>query len=168
MTEGKTPDTTSSCDSTGREGRQSGGGISVRELRSDEFAGADEVWRDYHGTTGDPATDRVIAVFSGPVIVSLARCRRHPDGMEVDGIFTPETHRRMGYSRICVGALIEACHNDDLYMHAIRSLTGFYAEFGFVAIGERDLPWAIRERYVWAAGNLEGADVQPMVRKAGP
>jgi hypothetical protein len=36
-----------------------------------------------------------------------------------------------------------------------------------VPIPETDLPPTIRERYTWAAGNLEGAEVQPMVRKAG-
>jgi N-acetylglutamate synthase-like GNAT family acetyltransferase len=52
-------------------------------------------------------------------------------------------------------------------MYAVRHLTAFYASFGFVPIPETDLPPTIRERYTWAAGNLEGAEVQPMVRKAG-
>ncbi|MEI7855935.1 MAG: GNAT family N-acetyltransferase [Methanomicrobiales archaeon] len=140
---------------------------SVRELRSDEFPAADTFWVEYHETTGDPATDRIFAVFSGELLVSLARCRRHPDGMDVDGIFTPEEHRLKGYSRLAVGALVEACHNDDLYMHAVRHLIGFYTKQGFIPIAEKDLPPTIRERYVWAGGNLEGAEVQPMYRKAG-
>jgi hypothetical protein len=52
-------------------------------------------------------------------------------------------------------------------MHAVRHLVPFYQSFGFLSIAERELPQTIRERYVWAAGNLEGADVQPMRRKAG-
>lgn len=139
----------------------------VRELMAKEFAAADEVWLDYHETKGDPATDRIIAVFIGDSIVSLARCRRHTDGLEVDGVFTPVSQRRKGYSQIAVEALVEACHNDDLYMHAVRGLVPFYASFGFECIPEKALPPTIRERYVWAAGNLEGADVQPMHRKAG-
>jgi PAS domain S-box-containing protein len=139
----------------------------VRELRPDEFSAADRCWVDYHDTTGDPATDRIFAVFVGDWIVSLARCRRHPDGMDVDGIFTPEGERRKGYSRLAVGALVDACHNDVLYMHAVRHLTGFYAKMGFVPIEEKELPATIRERYLWAGGNLEGAEVQPMYRKAG-
>jgi GNAT superfamily N-acetyltransferase len=87
--------------------------------------------------------------------------------MDVDGIFTPAEHRRKGYSRLAVSALVEACHNDDLYMHAVRHLVGFYAEQGFFPIEEKVLPPTIRERYVWAGGNLEGAEVQPMLRKAG-
>jgi PAS domain S-box-containing protein len=137
----------------------------VRELRTDEFLEADALWYEYHETKGVPGTDRIFGVFLGPVIVSLARCRKHPDGMEVDGIFTPDKNRNKGYSRMAVRALVEACHNDDLYMHAVLHLTGFYRTFGFLPIEEKILPPTIRERYTWAAGNLEGAQVQPMYRK---
>lgn len=139
----------------------------VRELASAEFPLADAVWREYHETTGNPRTDRIIAVISEGTLVSLARCRRHPDGLEVDGIFTPEQYRKKGYAGLAVGALVEACHNDVLYMHAVRHLTGFYAKYGFGPIPENELPPTIRERYVWAAGNMEGAKVQPMRRNAG-
>jgi hypothetical protein len=139
----------------------------VRELTMGEFGNAAVAWRDYHETTGDPAVDRIFGVFSAGELVSLARCRRHPGGYEVDGIFTPVIHRRMGYSRLAMQALVEACHNDELYMYAVSHLTGFYAAFGFEPIPEKALPPTIRERYTWAAGNLEGAEVQPMYRKAG-
>lgn len=154
-------------ESVQRDGNNPDMKIIVRELRANEFPAADKIWVEYHETTGEPTTDRVFAAFSGELIVSLARCRRHPDGMDVDGIFTPEEHRRKGYSRLAVGALVEACHNDDLYMHAVRHLIGFYATMGFVPIDEKELPPTIRERYLWAGGNLEGAEVQPMYRKAG-
>ena len=139
----------------------------VRELSVGEFDTAAAVWKDYHETTGAPASDRIFGVFHEGGLVSLARCRRHPGGIEVDGIWTPPGFRKHGYSRLVVAALVEACHNDDLYMYAVRHLTGFYAGFGFVPIPEKELPPAIRERYTWAAGNLEGAEVQPMVRRAG-
>jgi GNAT superfamily N-acetyltransferase len=139
----------------------------VRELRVDEFPQADLIWRDYHETIGDPALDRIFAVFCGLDLVSVARCRRHRDGLEVDGVFTPEHFRKKGYSRLAVDALVEACHNDDLYMYAVRHLVDFYSRFGFEPIPESSLPPAIRERYTWAAGNLEGAEVLPMQRKAG-
>lgn len=142
-------------------------GPEVRELAADEFSSADTAWIEYHETKGDPALDRIFAVITETGIVSLARCRRHPDGLEADGIFTLEEHRCKGYSRMAVSALVEACHNDDLYMHAVRDLIPFYQSFGFECIAERDLPQTIRERYVWAAGNLEGAYVEPMYRKAG-
>lgn len=139
----------------------------TRELREDEFGAAAAVWRDYHETSGNPATDRIFGVFSGGDLLSLGRCRRHDGGWEVDGIWTLPMHRGKGYSRLVVSALTEACHNDDLYMYAVRHLTGFYGRFGFVPILETNLPPTIRERYTWAAGNLEGAEVQPMMRKAG-
>lgn len=142
-------------------------GPEVRELTADEFPRADTVWSEYHETKGDPALDRIFAVILDEGIVSLARCRRHTDGMDVDGIFTPVEHRKKGYSHRAVSALVEACHNDDLYMHAVRHLVPFYQSYGFEIIAERDLPPTIRERYVWAAGNLEGAEVQPMHRRAG-
>lgn len=156
-----------SHDTLRRMGNQPDAEICVRELKRDEFSAADKIWLEYHDTTGDPASDRVFAVFSSNRIVSLARCRRHTDGMDVDGIFTPAEHRKKGYSRIAVGALVEACHNDDLYMHAVRHLIDFYKKEGFITIEEKELPQTIRERYVWAGGNLEGAEVQPMYRKAG-
>jgi GNAT superfamily N-acetyltransferase len=87
--------------------------------------------------------------------------------MAVDGIFTSVDHRRKGYSRLAVGALVEACHNNDLHMHAVRHLIGFYTKQGFAPIEEKVLPPTIRELYVWAGGNLEGAEVEPMLRKAG-
>ncbi|MCM2465248.1 GNAT family N-acetyltransferase [Methanoculleus oceani] len=153
---------------SGIEIRAAGIGPVVRELGSVEFSAANEVWRDYHGTVGDPDRDRVFAVFLAGTIVSLARCRRHPDGsMEVDGVFTSETCRGRGYARMAVNALVVACHNDDLFMYAVESLAGFYAGFGFISIPERDLPSGTRERYTWAAGNLEGAEVRPMRRRAG-
>jgi GNAT superfamily N-acetyltransferase len=143
------------------------GPLQARELRADEFSLADEIWVDYHETKGDPGTDRIFSVFSGKMPVSLGRCRRHPDGLEVDGIFTPEPFRGKGYSRMVVSALVEACHNDILYMYAVRHLVPFYATFGFEPIPETVLPDTIRERYTWAAGNLEGAEVLPMRRSAG-
>jgi len=139
----------------------------VRELRVSEFPLANKVWREYHETTGDPATDRIFVVFFDGEICSVARCRRYPDGLEVDGIFTPDPFRKKGYSRLAVGALVEACHNDNLYMYAVLHLTSFYSQFGFEPIPESSLPLVIRERYTWAAGNLEGAEVQPMRRCAG-
>ena len=37
----------------------------VRELRPNEFSAADRCWVDYYDTTGDPAADRIFAVFVG-------------------------------------------------------------------------------------------------------
>ncbi len=146
---------------------QRGGKVEIRELRSGEFVDADVVWIDYHETKGEPQLDRVFAAFEGEQIVSLARCRRHPDGFEVDAVYTPEPYRGRGFSRQVVGALVEACYNENLTMYAVQHLKKFYSEFGFVPIPEGDLPVSVRERYLWAAGNLEGAEVIPMRRVPG-
>ena len=57
--------------------------------RRDEFALAEEIWIDYHQLKADPEIDRIFGVFADDTLVSIARCRRHPDGYEVDGVFTP-------------------------------------------------------------------------------
>ncbi len=141
------------------------GDILVRELISTEFPIANALWVDYHNTTGDPATDRIFAAFADGDAVSLARCRRHPDGLEVDAIFTPERFRGHGYANGSVRGLVEACGHEPLYMHSVLNLTGFYARYGFILIPEDELPPTIRERYAWAEGEMEGANVAPMMRK---
>ena len=60
--------------------------------------------------------------------------------------------------------LVDACGNEPLYMHSTLDLIGFYGTFGFIAIKEHELPASIRERFSFAEGDLEGANVQPMYR----
>ncbi|MEN6609537.1 MAG: GNAT family N-acetyltransferase [Methanoregulaceae archaeon] len=144
-----------------------GPGPVVREIRCDEFPLADEAWREYHGIKGDPEIDRIFGVFVKGRLVSLARCIRHPDGREVDGVFTPPELRGRGYANLAMGALVEACHTDPLYMYAVSGLEGFYGRFGFAKIGEPELPAGVRARYLSAKGNMEGSEVQPMWRPAG-
>jgi len=139
----------------------------ARELRRDEFGRAERVWIPYHRTRGDTETDRVFAVFAGDELVSLARCRRHPDGYEVDGVFTPEEHRGRGYAGLAMNALVEACQHDTLYMHSVLELTGWYGRYGFVPIPESELPPTIQARFEFAKGELAGANVRPMRRAPG-
>ncbi len=141
--------------------------VQVRELLSAEFPLADEAWRDYHETRGDPGIDRVFGVFVDRNLVALARCRRHPDGYEVDAVFTPAPFRGRGYANRAVGALVEACQNEDLFMHAVHGLEDFYGRFGFVSIPESRLPPTIRSRYAWATGDMASAGVTPMYRPRG-
>jgi len=144
-------------------------GATVRELLSLEFPIADTLWTAYHNTTGDPETDRIFAAFHEGQVVSLARCRRHPDGLEVDGVFTPASQRGNGYANAVVWGLVEACGQDAvLYMHSVIGLEKFYGSFGFVPIDEKEIPPTIRERFAWAGGEMEGANVNPMRREAGP
>ncbi|NLB00265.1 MAG: GNAT family N-acetyltransferase [Methanomicrobiales archaeon] len=141
--------------------------IETRELRSDEFGLAEEIWVDYHELKADLATDRIFGVFVNGELVSIARCRRHPDGYEVDGVFTPARFRGRGYARRSMDALVEACQHDTLYMHSVRNLVDFYGKYGFISIPESDLPPTIRARFAFALGEMEGANVQPMRRIAG-
>ncbi|MEI6840970.1 MAG: ATP-binding protein [Methanomicrobiales archaeon] len=141
-------------------------GIPVKELLSDEFHLAESLWTDYHGTKGNPEIDRIFAAYHENFPVSLARCRRHTDGYELDAVFTPEPMRGHGFAKAAVSGLVEACGKNTLYMHSVLHLVDFYRQFGFIPIEEKDLPPTIRDRYAWAGGELEGADVRPMRRDA--
>ncbi len=152
----------------GHRGVRNPTGIIVRELPAAEFPVAEALWTEYHETKGDPRTDRIFAGFSQGEAVSVARCRKHPDGFEVDAVFTPSAHRGHGYSHAVMWGLVEACGHETLSMHSVKNLTGFYSHFGFVTITESELPPSIQERYAWAEGEMEGANVSPMKRSPHP
>ncbi|MDD1664496.1 MAG: GNAT family N-acetyltransferase [Methanomicrobiales archaeon] len=141
--------------------------VVTRELTTAEFLIAEEIWLFYHKQKTDPSTDRIFAIFADGVPAGVARCRRHPDGLEVDGVFVLEEFRNRGYARRIMDALVPACGNQDLYMHSTVELVPFYRAFGFEPISEQDLPRTIRERYSFAMGDLRMAQVQPMRRPAG-
>ena len=141
--------------------------VLARELDPGEFYLADRIWFDYHQTKSDPVHDRIFAVFVEDTPVSVARCRKHPDGYEVDGIFTWEEFRGHGYARKAIDALIRGCGSSILYMYAVLQLVDFYTSVGFVPVRENELPPTIRERYLWAMGELNGANVLPMMRVPG-
>jgi nucleotide-binding universal stress UspA family protein len=138
--------------------------VRVRELDSGEFALAEQLWLDYHQQKADSAIDRVFGVFVEGTLAAAARCRRHPDGLEVDAVFVPPYYRERGYARLAVQALVDACGNEPLFMHATLDLVTFYSTFGFSPIGEHELPRTIMERFSFADGDLEGANVLPMKR----
>lgn len=138
--------------------------IEARELRKDEFPLAEKIWTHYHQQTADPERDRIFGVFVEGSLVSVARCRAHPDGLEVDGVFTPTEYRGRGYAKRTVEALVAACGDETLYMHSTLELVTFYGSFGFVSIPEEDLPPTIRARFGFAMGDMKGANVQPMMR----
>jgi signal transduction histidine kinase/predicted GNAT family acetyltransferase len=143
-------------------------GVTVRELTSSEFFLAETLWIDYHNTKGNAKTDRIFAAFSEGQVVSIARCKRHTDGFEVDGVFTPASQRGHGYANAVVRGLVEACGQDTLYMHSVWDLARFYGNYGFVPIEEEELPETIRERFAWAEGEMQGANVRPMKRNPTP
>jgi|GEM_PF-98991 len=138
--------------------------VQARELAVDEFGIAEELWTNYHNQKADRENDRIFAVYLEDTPVSVAWCKRHPDGLEVDGVFTLEPFRRHEYARCAVGALIAACGSEALYMHATLELVEFYQSLGFIPIMEDELPPSIKVRFEFALGNLEGANACPMRR----
>lgn len=138
--------------------------IHTRELATSEFYLAEKIWFDYYRTKSDPGHDRIFAVFVEDTPVSVARCKRHADGYEVDGIFTWEEFRGNGYAKKALDALVRGCGTATLYMYAVLELVEFYASFGFEPVPEKELPLTIRQRYLWALGNMKGAAVCPMMR----
>ena len=129
---------------------------------------AEEIWQQYHQQQGNPETDRIFGVFVDETLVSVARCRKHPDGWEVDGVFVPDDYRGRGYARLVVAALITGCGAEPLYMHSTLELVPFYTSFGFSPIREQELPSTIRERFNFALGEMQGSNVSPMKRGAAP
>jgi nucleotide-binding universal stress UspA family protein/GNAT superfamily N-acetyltransferase len=142
--------------------------IVARELTHAEFSQADRVWEHYHGQTGDPASDRIFGVWVEGSLAALARCRLHPEGGEVDAVFTPDEFRNRGYARKAMRVLVDACGDRPLYMHSVAGLEPFYRTFGFEVIPEKELPKVIRDRYAFAEGHLEEAHVTPMKRVPTP
>jgi nucleotide-binding universal stress UspA family protein/GNAT superfamily N-acetyltransferase len=138
--------------------------VEAHELPTSEFGRAEEIWQAYRRQKADRNTDRIFGVFVEGELAAVARCRRHPDGLEVDGVFTGERFRNRGYAHKAVQALISACGGTTLYMHSTMPLVTFYSSFGFTPISERELPESIRARFDFAGGNLEGANAVPMRR----
>jgi nucleotide-binding universal stress UspA family protein/N-acetylglutamate synthase-like GNAT family acetyltransferase len=138
--------------------------VIVRELKKHEFGLAEEVWTQYHQQKADPDTDRIFGAFVEGDLAAVARCKRHPDGLEVDGVFVPEDYRDRGYARKAVQELVDRCGSEPLYMHSTLDLVKFYGSFGFEPIPESALPKSIKERFNFAEGELKGANVSPMKR----
>jgi nucleotide-binding universal stress UspA family protein/GNAT superfamily N-acetyltransferase len=138
--------------------------VMVKELAKYEFSLAEEVWTQYHQQKADPDTDRIFGVFVEGELAAVARCRRHPDGLEVDGVFVPDDYRDRGYARKAVQELVDRCGSEPLFMHSTLDLVKFYASFGFEPIPESALPKSIKERFNFAEGELKGSNVSPMMR----
>ncbi|HVP95276.1 MAG TPA: GNAT family N-acetyltransferase [Methanoregulaceae archaeon] len=141
--------------------------IVTRELTPAEFPLAAVVWYHYHQQTGDPATDRIFGAFIDDTLAAVARCRRHKDGLEIDGVYTLEEYRGHGLARLVVQALVNACGHEMLFLHSTLDLIGFYRTFGFLPIPERDLPPTIKERLAFCLGEMTGCNACPMRRMPG-
>jgi GNAT superfamily N-acetyltransferase len=138
--------------------------VEVRELNYEEFPLAEKLWEEYRGQKNDMPEERVFGVFGNATLAATARCTRHPDGLEMDCVFSSERFRGRGYARRAVQALIDACGSEQIFIHSTIVLISFYKTFGFVPIPEDQLPRTIRERFVFCFGEMEGCNVCPMVR----
>jgi len=140
--------------------------VQVREIGTAEFSRAEETWSHYRQQRADPSVDRIFGVFVDGDLVSLARCRRYPDGLEIDGVFTQEGFRRRGYARSVVSLLVHECGAETLYTLSTGEMIEFFRSFGFTLVPEKEMPESIRERYGFALGDLAGADLYPMKRSS--
>jgi GNAT superfamily N-acetyltransferase len=142
------------------------GAVDVRELSPAELVRAErELWIHYHQQTADQVNDRLFAAFAGTKLIGVARCSRHPDGLEVDAVYVLDEYRRRGFARSVMLLLIEECgRHETLYMHSKTELVDFYGSLGFYPMPENDLPKTIRDRFGFCLGNLKGIDVCPMKR----
>ncbi len=138
--------------------------ITIRELTPEEFPLVDRLWEEYRGQETDRAIDRVIGAFADGGLVGTARVRRHPDGLEVDGVFVSEAHRGEGLARRLVQAVLDEFGAVPLWLHSTIPLIGFYGSFGWVPIPEAQLPPTIRERLAFCFGEMMGCGVSPMRR----
>ena len=147
-------------------------GLSILEIHRilPEFPLEKVVWYHYHQQEANPAEDRIFGTFVDGTNcpAGCAGVRLHPDGHEVDGVFTLEEFRGRGLARFVVQALIDACGHEDLYMlFDSLQLISFYKTFGFVPIPGDQLPKMIRERFLFCFGEMAGCNVCPMRRAAG-
>ncbi len=137
----------------------------TRELTPTEFPLAEQVWTHYRGQKADPKTERIFGVFENGTLAATARCTRHKDGLEMDCVFTLDEYRGKGYARDAVEALLAVCGKETIYIHSTLVLIKFYRSFGWVPIGEKEMPQMIRDRFIFCFGEMEGCNAMPMVRK---
>jgi N-acetylglutamate synthase-like GNAT family acetyltransferase len=137
----------------------------TRELKPDEFYLAEKLWEQYRGQKADHPNERIFGVFVEGALVATARYTRHPDGVEMDCVFVPESFRGKGYARSAVEELIRQCGSEPIYIHSTIALISFYKTFGFTPIPEDQLPRSIKERFLFCFGEMMGCNVSPMLRK---
>ncbi|MGA2917653.1 GNAT family N-acetyltransferase [Methanoregula sp.] len=120
--------------------------VEVRELRASEIGRIrQELSLRFRAMDTDPSTTCMFAAFNGTRLVGVARCVRHPDGLELDGIYILEEVRRKGFVRGITALLIEALGKQDvLYVRAAAGVAELYHTLGFHPVQEADLPVTLR------------------------
>ena len=104
----------------------------TRELKIDEFYLAEKLWEQYRDQKADPLHERIFGVFVDGALAATARYTKHPDGVEMDCVFVPETSPREGICPVCCGRADPAVrfridlhsfnHRPDLVLQDIRVL----------------------------------------------
>ncbi len=89
--------------------------VVVRELKKEEFPLAEKLWEEYRGQKSDMPEERIFGVFENGTLAATARCTRHPDGLEMDCVFSSERFRGRGYARLAVQTLIDACGSEQIF-----------------------------------------------------
>jgi N-acetylglutamate synthase-like GNAT family acetyltransferase len=136
----------------------------TRELKPGEFGLAEKLWEQYRDQKADREHERIFGVFEDANLAATARCTRHPDGIEMDCVFSSEKYRGKGYAKQAVGLLLQVCGWEQIYIHSTLVLTPFYKRMGFVPIPEDQLPRTIRDRFLFCFGEMQGCNVCPMTR----
>lgn len=134
------------------------------ELTPAEFPLAETLWEQYRGQKAHPDTERIFGVFSDRTLAATARLTRHPDGNEMDCVFTRDDYRGKGLARTAIKALLNICGRERIFIHSTIALIAFYRTLGWTPIPENQLPQSIRERFIFCFGEMEGCNVCPMVR----
>ncbi|KQC07799.1 MAG: hypothetical protein APR55_00675 [Methanolinea sp. SDB] len=142
--------------------------VMARELQPAEYPLAEEIWTQFRQQQADQKTDRIFGLFVGEILASVARCRRYPDGLAVDGVFTRDEFRGKGYATRVMDQLVVSCGKETLYLHSPQKLVKFYELYGFRTIRAHEIPESVRDGSILTIGETALANLQPMKREPGP
>lgn len=142
--------------------------LMARELQPAEYPLAEEIWTQFRRQQADQKTDRIFGLFIGETLVSVARCRRYPGGLAVDGVFTRDEFRGKGYATRVMDRLVASCGKETLYLHSPQKLVKFHELYGFGTIGMHEIPESVRNGSILIIGESALANLQPMKREPGP
>jgi len=110
--------------------------VTIRDLRDDERAWADERYRAIRFATTPPGSVALVAERAG-ARVGLGRLVAYPGVVvELGGIWTDEAARGTGVARAMVAALLarSAAGIDRLWCIPFAHLAAFYQSFGFAPV----------------------------------
>jgi len=134
--------------------------VEVRELRSSEIGRIrQELSLRFRAMDTDPSTTCMFAAFNGSRLIAVARCVRHTEGLELDGIYILEDVRRKGFVRGITALLIDALGKKDvLYVRAAAGVAELYHTMGFHPVQEAEIPDSLRGPLAGdTAGKKKGA-----------